>query len=278
VTFGADGSIVRTYTDAANAGLNRRGFYIFNENTILITVPEVETQQLRYLLLGDSLLLSDMNLQNPVTFTRVTAPPPPQGLDPAFLGTWAGYGDNGYFEFTFFEGNAYRKLVLPDETLSGEGTASFANGVLTLSHTGGAETYDAALSGDTLSFGAAIAARRQPGPLVREPLPEAQASAGMDAAITGVWGGMAEGRYQEFAFLPDGRFLGFSPLADPDQDSGNCLASGGSLAILSLRATAQGTYALEGDRLTLSLSGREPFTLQKKDGLLRRDARPAPQP
>ncbi len=270
VKFSADGGISFIYAVPENAALNRKGTFTATADAINAAWEGGTMETIRYILMGDSLLLSDADLQNPVTYSRAAAED--IGFDSSLIGTWGGYDAAGYFEFTFTGAGAYTKLVLPDESRTHSGSASTREGVLIFQNEGVTEQFSYAFKEGWLVIDDVIEAVKLPGPLSREPLPQSEQASTVDPAMAGVWGGMEGGVYAEVAFLADGRYERFAPSDEPYTDNGNFMSGNGNLAILTLQGSSQGTYAVEGDILTLTFTGREPVQLIRKEGLLRRTA------
>lgn len=268
MTFTESGRLTLAYQDKANAGLDKKGTYTSTADAISAEYTDGTRETYRYLLLGDSLLISDALLQNPVTYSRVA--PPDGAVDPALVGTWAGSNASGYFEFTFHQDGTYSAVLLPNEEDSHTGTFNLKEGRLLMDD--GTEDLDISysLEGERLLLDKNVEMYRQAGPLKREPLPETVPTAAADPALTGVWGGMEQDIYVEHIFLPDGRYLRFTPLEQPDTQEGNYIASGGALAILTREGSSQGTYAIKEDGLTLSFAGGEETAYVRRDGILKR--------
>ncbi len=262
------GELTISYQDVVNAALDRKGAYTATADVLSVEYPDGTKETYRYILLGDSLLLSDALLQNPVTYARLAQPENP--MDPALPGTWGGRNSTGYFEFTFRGDGAYAMVLLPNESDSHTGTFTVKGDVLVLSD--GTETQEIGyeLDGDRMVLDLDVEVYRMSGPLVRETMPETAPSAAADPALTGVWGGMEQGIYVEHVFYADGRYLRFTPSDEPETEAGNYLAGGGALAVLTREGSSQGNYHMKDDTLTLSIAGKEETTFVRRDGILKR--------
>ncbi len=267
ITFTADGGASILYEDPVGAAPGKKGAFIASGDTILVNYGDGTIETFRYILMGDSLLLSDPNLQNPVTYSRMEMPV--SGLDPAFVGTWGGNDDIGYIEVTFHEDGSFGMMRLyASDTILGK--ATIRQGVMSLESPGSQIAYTYEFPGDRFVLADRYEWVKKTGPLARERLPESVPSAASDPALAGVWGGTQEGVYTEHAFFADGRYERFCPADGTLNAAGNHMAAGGHLAILTMQGGSQGTYAVEGDTLTLTFAGGEPVQLLRKDGILRR--------
>ncbi len=268
ITFTESGELTIAYQDAANAAKDKKGAYTSTADAVSVEYPDGTKETYRYLILGDSLLLSDALLQNPVTYSRLA--PPVDAVDPALPGTWGGRTSIGYFEFTFKQDGTYAMVVLPNESDSHTGTFTVQGDVLVLFDGEETEEIGYELDGDRLVLDLEVEAYRMSGPLVRETMPETALSAAADPALTGVWGGMEQGSYAEHIFFADGRYLRFTPSDEPETEAGNYLASGGTLAVLTREGSSQMSYTITGDTLTLSIAGGEETSFVKRNGILKR--------
>ncbi len=268
MSFTDGGELSISYQDTANAALDRKGTYTSTADTISAEYADGTKETFRYLLLGDTLLLSDAQLRNPVTYSRLAQPE--NAVDPALAGTWGGRTSIGYFEFSFKQDGTYAMAVLPNESDSHTGTFTVKGDVLVLSDGEETEEIGYELDGDRIVLDLDVEAYRMSGPLVRESMPDAAPSAASDPALTGVWGGMEQGIYVEHAFFADGRYLRFTPSDEPETEAGNYIAGGGTLAVLTRDGSVQGAYQIAGDTLTLRITGGEETAFIRKDGVLKR--------
>ncbi len=68
-----EGAIDITYAEAELAGRAKKGTFTSSSDSIQVLYEDGAEESFRYILMGDSLLLSDENLQNPVTYARQAA-------------------------------------------------------------------------------------------------------------------------------------------------------------------------------------------------------------
>jgi hypothetical protein len=278
-----DGTYAVTYDNPATPGLE--GTMVVGGDTLDLALPDGSTETLRYILMGDSLLLADTGLQNAVTYARTQlpaatdapvlptdAPPLPTdapdagAMDPALVGTWGGFSFGEYFELTIREDGTYDYLALPDETLSHSGRATARDGQLVLTYEGGVSQYAFYLDNGVPVLGDENRLLRLDGPLARLPLTEGPAAMTADPALTGVWGGIRGEAYEEHAFLADGTYQLFAFLPEPGMTQGNYMAGNGSVAILTADGSKLAAFSVQGDTLTLTFAGEEPIQLTRKPG------------
>lgn len=68
-----EGLIEISYEEAELADRAKKGTFTSSADTIVITYEDGTVETFRYILMGDNLLLSDENLQNPITYARQPA-------------------------------------------------------------------------------------------------------------------------------------------------------------------------------------------------------------
>jgi len=111
---------------------------------------------------------------------------------------------------------------------------------------------------------------RLPGPLSRGTPVEEPVAGTVDAALVGTWGGSEAGAYGEITFSGGGKFSKFVPGDGVKSAEGTFMASGGNLAVLLPAGALQGTYAIDGDSLTIAWIGAEAVVYARQTGPLAR--------
>ncbi len=296
LVFGEDGAFSVTYDDPAMQGV--QGNFLLRGDSLELALPDGGVEVFRFILMGDSLLLADAGLVNTVTYARTQvpvvtdmppvtdipvlptdpsvlptdAPPPAGGIDPALAGTWGGFSFGEYFELTIREDGTYDYLSLPDETLSHAGQVTADNGQLILTYPNGISQYAFYMENGVPVIGDENRLLRLSGPLSRLPLPDTAPAMTADPILTGVWGGLVNGSYEEHAFFADGTYQHFVFLPEPAVHPGNYMASNGSVAILTMDGARQVSFSVTGDILTLTMSGEEPVEFTRKPGTITRPA------
>jgi hypothetical protein len=267
-----DGRIEIAYDQ--DAAPKQAGTYTADGSTITAIFDNGTAQDFRYILMGDTMLLTDNQLGNPVTMTRLP-PPQPQALaiDPALYGTWGGvdkgtYGEitlTGAGEITFFiPSDPDYPVTYPYTAVQGkisfqtkgetlECTYQIQDGVLQIISEDGTAQY-----------------LKKTGPLARLDQPAQESASTVDGVITGTWGGFDGSIYVEITLYGDGSYVKFVPEDEAQSVKGSYMSSGGSIAVLLPDGALQGTYALVGDELTITYRNAEPLKLLKQTGPLTR--------
>mgnify|MGYP000854139748 FL=1 len=275
LVFHEDGRFQLIYDEATDEAENPSGEYSVLGDTLTFTLQDGSVETVRFILMGDSLLLASANdLQNVLNYTR-TGPPgedgEPEGqIDPALAGTWAGLSFGSYFELTISPDASYSFLSLPDESQGHKGRVTVQGGLMNLEYAGGLSTYAFFIDEAGVLVMGDDPTTKLSGPLSREPLPAAPPSKMADPALVGVWGGLEGGNYVEHVFLADGSYQRFAPL-EGEAQSGSFMASEGVLAILSPGGGArQASYEAGEDSLTITDTGQAPFEFIRMDGVMKR--------
>jgi hypothetical protein len=251
----------------------RMGTYTLDSSTIKAIFEDGTAEDFRYILMGDTLLLTDAQLGSPVTYSRQLPQPPALVTDSALAGTWGGMEDGEYSEITLRETGkldlfipsdpsrcatyAYKategkiSFLLDDSTM--EGTYTVQGDALTVTFPDGPVVYT-----------------KKPAPLVRLPMPEQAATATVDGAIVGTWSGLDGGLYAEVTLYGDGSYVRFVPEDETQSVKGTYMSGGGNIAVLLPNRALHGTYALAGDELSITWQDAEPLKLLKQTGPLAR--------
>jgi hypothetical protein len=269
LTLSETGEISLSY--AGDAVPARKGTYTADSVSITAVYDDGTTRGFRYMLMGDTLLLSDEHLSNPVTLTRAAVEP--LGPDPLLVGIWGAYAGDTYTEWTYAaDGNIY--LYVPSESISrtaGTYTAADGHYTVTWSKDGTVTQGSYTVSGNTLLFvgtEATSSYTRKQAPLIRLPQAADTATAATDTLILGSWGGTEGGAYTEWTFFGNGQFTRFVPSDEEQSYSGTYMAVSGSLAAMTQAVSLHGQYTVSGDTLTVAFEGRDPVELLRKPGQL----------
>ena len=251
----------------------RAGSYTADSSTIQAIFDNGTAEDFRYILMGDTLLLTDAQLGSPVTYTRQLPTPPAAASDPALLGTWGGLEDGEYGELTLKEMNKLDLFIpsdpsrcaaysykaeegkisfLVDESAI-EGTYTVQGDVLTITYPDGPVTYS-----------------KKTAPLVRLSMPLQATISTVDGAIVGAWGGLNGSKYMEITLYADGTYVLFAPEDETLSAKGTYMTWGGNIAVLLPNGALQGIYALAEEELTITWQGAEPLKYIKQSGPLSR--------
>ncbi len=271
LTLMPDGKIEIAYEQGMS---KRTGTYTADSSTIKAIFDNGTAEDFRYILMDDTLLLTDAQLGSPVTFLRQLPPPPPAlVIDPTLTGTWGGvdkgtYGEitlTGAGEITFFiPSDPDYPVTYPCTASQGrisfhtdgeaiECTYQLQDGVLQVSNEDGTVQY-----------------LKKTGPLSRLDQPVQEASATVDVAIAGTWGGLDGSIYVEITLYGDGTYVKFVPVDEALSVKGTYMAGNGNIAVLLKNGALQGTYALAGEELTIVFNNAETLKLLKESGPLTR--------
>ena len=266
-----DGRIEIAYDQ--EAAPRRVGVYTLDSSTIKAVFDDGTAEDFRYILMGDTLLLTDAQLGNPVTMTRwIPTLQPAVTIAPALIGTWGGT-DGEYIEMTLKETGELDLFMPSDPSHCVTYPYKVLGGKISVQVDDQLEELAYAIQGDVLTItysNEPIAYSRKAGPLVRQQMPEQAVSAMADAAIVGVWGGLDGSVYGEITLFGDGTYVKFVPEDESLSRKGTYMANGGNLAVLLPDGALQGTYALDGDGLTITWQNAEPLTFLKQTGSLAR--------
>lgn len=251
----------------------RMGTYTADSSTIKAIFENGTAEDFRYILMGDTLLLTDAQLGSPVTFIRQIPTPPDAVSDPALLGTWGGSEDGEYGEMTLKETGKLDLFIPSDPSRSAtytyrvtgdrisflvggsavEGTYTIREDVLTVTYPDGPVDYF-----------------KKTAPLVRLPMPAQAAASTADSAIVGAWGGLDGSTYVDITLYGDGAYVKFVPEDETLSVKGTYMSGGGNIAVLLPNGAFQGTYALAGEELSIAWQNAEPLKLIKQSGPLAR--------
>jgi hypothetical protein len=267
-----DGRIEMAYEQ--DAAPKQTGTYTADGSTISAIFESGTAQDFRYILMGDTLLLTDNQLGNPVTMTRLPPPQPPAlAIDPAVIGTWGGvdkgtYGEitlTGAGEITFFIPSDPDYPVTYPCTVS-QGKISFPTNGETVECT--YQIQDGVLQ--ITSEDETVQYLKKTGPLARLDQPVQESSSAVDPAITGTWGGIDGSIYVEITLYGDGTYVKFVPEDEAQSVKGTYMSGSGNIAVLLPGGALQGTYALAGEELAVTYKNAEPLKLLKQSGPLTR--------
>jgi hypothetical protein len=268
ITLTPDGKI-----EIVQAEVARVGAYTADASTISAALQDGTKQVYRYILMGDTLLLTDEQLGNPLTLTRQAHPQPIQ--DPVLFGTWGGFDKGEYGELTL-TAQGIASMFVPSNPLSPmAGTYSASAGTIVIKIADASIEGTYAVEGDSLKINrqdGESAFVRKSGALTRGTTAEELVAATVDAALVGTWGGEENGVYGEITFSGSGAFSKFVPADEAANAAGTFMASQGSVAVLLPAGAMQGVYAIAGDSLTLTWSGAAPVTFNRQTGPLSRVA------
>ena len=269
LTLTPDGRIEIAYEQEEAS--RRAGTYILDSSTITAAFEDGSTEIFRYILMGDTLLLTDAQLGNPLTMTRWLPPPPaPAAIDPAVLGTWGGT-DGEYGEMTLRETGELDLFIPSDPSHCVTYSFRTQEGRIIIRVEDRTVEGDYAVQGNVLTITfpeKPISYTKKPGPLARQEMPEQTAAATVDAALIGTWGGLEGGVYGETTLYGDGTYAKFIPEDESLSVNGTYMANGGILAVLLPGGALQGTYAMEAGELTLTWQNAEPLQLFRQTGPL----------
>ena len=269
-TFTPDGRIDITYEQAGTP--KRTGTYTADGSTIKAIFDNGTAEDFRYILMGDTLLLTDAQLGNPETLTRWLPPQPPSiAMDPALLGTWGGMDKNTYVEITLTGAGEITLFIPSDPTYPLTYPCAAAEGKIRFMADGETMECTYQLQGDVLQIanGDGITEYvKKTGPLSRLEQSSQNAVSTVDAALAGTWGGMDGSVYEEITLYGDGNYVKFVPEDEALCQKGTYMANGGNLAVLLPNGALQGTYALAGEELNVTWQNTEPLKLITKTGPL----------
>jgi hypothetical protein len=269
LTLTPDGRIEITYEQ--DAASKRMGTYTADGSTMKAIFDNGTAEDFRYILMGDTLLITDAQLGSPVTFVRQLMPQLSDASDPALIGTWGGTQDGEYGEMTL-DGNGKLDLFIPsDPSRCAAYTYKASNGKINFLVDGGAVEGAYTVKGDVLTVtfpDGPVAYVKKPAPLARLPMPAQSASPAADVAIVGAWGGLDGGTYVEITLYGDGVYVKFVPEDETLSVKGTYMSGSGNIAVLLPNGALQGTYSLAGEELTISFKGARPLKLLKQSGPL----------
>jgi hypothetical protein len=263
------------------AGASQTGSYTADESAIRASFEDGTALVYRFILMGDTLLLTDEQLGNPMTLTREVEPAnvveqpsePADMLDPALFGTWGGYDKGEYGELTLTPEGTASMFIPSDPAGPMAGTYAASGGAIAIKLTDAEVQGTYEVAGDSFRFthdDAVTEFTRLPGPLSRGTPVEEPVAGTVDAALVGTWGGSEAGAYGEITFSGGGKFSKFVPGDGVKSAEGTFMASGGNLAVLLPAGALQGTYAIDGDSLTIAWIGAEAVVYARQTGPLAR--------
>lgn len=272
----ADGGI--TLSHEGDASSAKAGLYLADGSTLTATYADGTTEVFHYLLMGETLLLTDSQLGSALTMTRQAPEPtaaPAEAFDPALVGTWGGVDIDTYVEITFSGSGEAVTFIPCDPDSGGTGTYTVFQGKFTVDMGEGKVPEEMAyeVKGDILVLAIEDDVKtfvKKSGPLSRAALPEQPAATTVDAALAGTWGGVEGDIYAETTLYRDGTYEKFVPQDESQNVKGTYMAKDGMLAVLLPSGALQGTYALSEEGLILTWAGGGPLTLNAMPGPLRR--------
>jgi hypothetical protein len=223
--------------------------------------------------MGDTLLLTDAQLGSPVTFTRQLPTPPAASPDPVLIGTWGGTDDGEYGEITLKDTGKLDLFIPSDPSRCATYTYKVTGDKISFLMDGSAAEGTYTIQGDVLTVtfpDGPVAYLKKPAPLVRLPMPDQVSASTADGSIVGAWGGLDGSIYAEVTLYGDGSYVKFVPEDETLSVKGTYMSGGGNIAVLLPNGALQGTYALEGEELSITWQSAEPLKLIKKSGPLAR--------
>ena len=190
-------------------------------------------------------------------------------VDPAAVGVWFGNIGGDWGQMNMKADGTWESLVYSNNNLSSSGTYRNKDGFGSATDIKfGNSTTEYKIEGDIMHWrigGAVREFHRMAEPLVRVPLPETEAAASTDAALTGTWKGTENGIYSEWTFMGNGSYEKITP-ADEKTVAGIYVANGGMLVIILDSEVLKGLYTSHaGGYMELAFGGSS-FYLKKEYG------------